>query len=320
MEPTLDETSLVPCAAFVPAARITALSEVLKRFDLIGMPRVLRSVVDAADRDISQGRGLRSWCFEKGPSIDAGRFVASRLARQPFIDGPDGLMARAEGERALETRANGNLVYGLGLGALEGHLVAALASNAMPHGRWVQVQVLDASVEPMTIAEVPVFAYAGSNEVAADALVLQRLADGAITNGKVLLDRLADAFPHLRIGPRAFQSFVELSGSEPVFQQLIRHLRALNTAADAWAPGTHYRPEGITFSQESDQTLSHGRYGPSRDFPSPEGFLQERWSLHTKLTGGGGARLYFRAVRDAGTKAVLIGYFGPHLPCVLYPT
>lgn len=320
MEPALDETSLVPCPERAPATRIAALSNVLREFDRLGMPRVLRSVSDAADRDISEGRGLRSWCFERGPNRDAGLLVASRLARQPFIDGPDGLMARAEGRRVLETRQNGNLVYGLGLGALEGRPVASLSSAAMPTGRQVQVQVLDASTDPIASTHVAVFAYASSGEVAANALALQGLVDAAISNGQALLCILADAFPHLRVGPRAWEAFAALSGSEPVFGQLIRHLRALDSAAEGWDQGTPYRPAGITFSQESDQTLSHARFGPIRDFPAPEGFEHERWSLHTKLTGGSGARLYFRPVRNAETKAVLIGYFGAHLPCMRYPT
>lgn len=320
MEPALDETSLVPCPEAAPATRIAALSNVLKEFDRVGMPRVLRSVSNAADRDIAQGRGLRSWCFERGPNRDAGLLVASRLARQPFIDGQEGLMARAEGHRILETQANGNLVYGLGLGALEGRPVASLANGVMPTGQLVLVQVLDASTDPIAVTDVPVFAYARSDEVAADALRLQGVVDAAISNGQALLDGLADAFPHLRVGPRASESFAALSGSEPVFRQLIRHLRALNSAAEVWVAGAPYGPEGITFSQESGQTLSHGRFGPIRDFPAPEGFPHERWSFHTKLTGGGGARLYFRAVRTADAKAVLIGYFGSHLPCVLYPT
>lgn len=320
MEPVLDETSLLPCPVWKPAIRIAALANVLKEFDRIGLPHILRSVADAADRDIAQGRGLRNWCFERGSNRDAGLLVASRLARQPYIDGPDGLMARAEGNQILETQANGSLVFGLGLGALEGRLVAMLTSDAMPTGRQVQVQVLDASTDSIKVKDVPVFAYAMGDEVAAAAPQIQGQVDAAISTGRLLLDRFADAFPHLRLGPKAAESIAMLSGSEPVFRQLIRHLRALNSAAEVWVEGVPYRPEGITFSQESDQTLSHGRFGPIRDFPAPEGFQPERWSLHTKLTGGAGARLYFRAVRTADTKAVLIGYFGDHLPCVLHPT
>jgi hypothetical protein len=320
MEPALDETSLVPCPEWAPSIRIAALSSVLKEFDRVGLPRVLRSVSDAADRDIAQGRGLRSWCFERGPNRDAGLLVASRLARQPFIDGPEGLMAQAEGQRILETQVNGHLVYGLGLAALEGRPVATLASSAVPTGRQVQVEVLDASTDPIAVTHAPVFAYARGDEVVADAPQIQGRVDASISDGQVLLDKLAITFPHLRVGPRAVESLAALSGSESVFRQLIRHLRALNAAAEVWGPGAAFRPQGITFSQESDQTLSNGKFGPIRDFPSPAGFGHERWSFHTKLTGGAGARLYFRAVRTADSTAVLIGYFGPHLPCVLYPT
>ena len=48
MEPALDEASLVPCPAWSPATRIAALSTVIKEFDRVGLPRVLRSVADAA--------------------------------------------------------------------------------------------------------------------------------------------------------------------------------------------------------------------------------------------------------------------------------
>jgi hypothetical protein len=319
MEPALDETSLVPCPEWAPAIRIAALSTVIKEFDRVGLPRVLRSVSDAVDRDISQGRGLRSWCFDRGLNRDAGLLVASRLARQPFIDGPDGLMARAEGNQILETQVNGNLVYGLGLGALEGRPVALLSSSTVPVGRLVDVQILDASTDPIAVTQASVATYCCGDEVAADANDLHGLVDASISSGQVLLERASEVFPHLHIGPRAAGAFAALTGAEPVFQQLIRHLRALNSAAAAWAAGAPYQPQGITFSPESDQTLSHGRFGPMRDFPSPDGFPQERWSLHTKLTGGAGARMYFRATQGPQGLAVLIGYFGQHLPCVRYP-
>lgn len=163
------------------------------------------------------------------------------------------------------------------------------------------------------------FTYSCGDEVAADANRLHGLVDASISSGEVLLNRASEAFPRVRFGPRATEALAALSGAEPVFQQLVRHLRALNSAAEAWAAGAPYQPQGITYSPESDQTLSHGRFGPMRDFPSPEGFAQERWSFHTKLTGGAGARMYFRALHAAQGATVLIGYFGHHLPCVRYP-
>jgi len=171
MRTILDETSLVPCPVWSPAARALDLARSLQAFDGLGAPRVLRSVRDAADRDIGNGFGLRIWCFDRATDRDAGRLLATRLASQPFIDGAGGLFAVAEGVRAVEAAVNGASALGAGLAALT--------------------------------------------------------------------DGVVDA---------------------------------------------------------------------------------ERWSLHTKLTGGGGPRLYFRAVRPESGAVVLIGYFGDHLPTVKYPT
>lgn len=320
MEPVLDETSLVPCAAWVPAVRISALSSVLASLDRLGAPRVLRSVSGAADRDIYQGRGLRNWCFAAGTNRDAGLLLASRLSRQPFIDGSDGLLAAAEGARVLETRTNGELVFGLGLGALEGRVVTALAGGARPVGALVEVQVLDATADELVEVSVPVFAYAQGPEIDRDAASVQALVDESLRDGRLMLERFADVFPHLRLGTTASGAIGQLTGSETVYRQLLRHLRALNAAVSAWTAGTTLAPQGITFSVESGATLESGKFGPIRDFPTPNGFAHERWSLHTKLTGGAGARLYYRPVWTAEAKVALIGYFGPHLPCVRFPT
>lgn len=135
-----------------------------------------------------------------------------------------------------------------------------------------------------------------------------------------LLARLGELFPRLRLGTRAVDQIAALTGSEPVFRQLLRHLRALDASATRWPEGEGFEPGGVTYSVESKATLDDGTLGPMRDFPVPEGFEAERWSLHTKLTGGAGARLYFRAVRTGAEAVVLVGYFGDHLPTVRYRT
>lgn len=320
MDPILDETSLVPCSAWAPSTRIVALSSVLAALDKLGASRVLRSVTDAADRDIFQGRGLRNLCFDAATNRDAGRLLAARLSRHPYIDGKDGLLSAAEGARALETRAGNALVLGLGLAALENGVVAALASATRSTGSAIDVEIHDASGDELQISSVPVFAYVFGYEVEADALAIRARIDGALHDGHTLVRRFAEVFPNSRLGPAAEVALCALSGAEPVYRQLLRHLHALDAAIVAWNEGAPYTPQGVTFSSESGQTLTHGKYGPMRDFPSPEGFPHERWSLHTKITGGAGARLYFRPLWNPDKKVVLIGYFGSHLPCVRYPS
>lgn len=320
MGPILDESSLMPCPAQRPGERILGLAQTLRAFDELGARRLLRSVRDAADRDVHDGDGLRRWCFDHGTNKDAGRLVAGRLARQPFIDGEGGLFAVAEGDSAVEARVNGDLLLGCGLAALTDGVVTAIPSAARSEGGSLTVELtfLDEDGQRNETAVVPLFV--SSDEVMLQREELLRRIDVAVADGQALLERQGELFPRILLGQRAIDQIALLNGREQWFKQVLRHLRALDIAALHWATGEVFEPQGITYSVESMATLEHGDFGPMRDFPVPAGFTAERWTLHTKLTGGAGARIYFRPERIATGNAVLIGYVGAHLQTVRYRT
>jgi hypothetical protein len=318
MEPILDETTLVPCSSWSPATRLNVLAKTLQAFDALGAPRVIRSVRDAMDRDIGSSRGMRFWCFERATNKDAGRLIASRLGKQPFIDGDGGLFSAAEEARAVEATAHGVIVFGLGLAALTDGIVIALGSATATTGSVVHVELRCIDDNDLHTESADVRAFVEATEVVAQRPSLLALLDSAVTSGAELMKRIADMYPRLRFGIRAHEQIVAMTGTEPVFRQLQRHLRALDWAARDWAPGGSFVARGITFSQESKTTLEHGTFGPMRDFPVPVGFVAERFSMHTKLTGGNGARLYFRPERMGDSNVVLIGYFGEHLSTVKF--
>lgn len=142
--------------------------------------------------------------------------------------------------------------------------------------------------------------------------------DAAVANGRALLERSPELFPALAFGPEAERAIRELTGNEVSFRQLVRHLRALSRTARAWPGDRPFAPQGVSWSEESEVTLTHGHYGPMRDFAVAPGFIVGRWSAHTKMTGDGGRRLYFRAQQSDGAMRVAIGYVGPHLPTVKF--
>ncbi len=316
MEPILDECSLVPSTVCVPA-RIDALAQTLKELDAVGVARVLRSVRDAADRDLGGGVGLRRGCFAGTTSKekDAGRLVATRLDKQPYIDGTGGLFAVAEGPRAVETKVGGHRVVGIGLAALTEGLVVSLTTDTHPNGAAHEVDVTYLDDDGQRDEKVAVTTFTSPGEVTSARTALLERVSRAVSNGLAIIQRLNELFPRLRIGDDARKSIEAMTGSETVFRQLVRHLRALDEGARLWISGT-YEPLAVSYSVESEATLQHGTYGPMRDFATPAGFSDARWSLHTKLTGGNGARVYFRAERVEGQPVVLIGYFGEHLDTV----
>ena len=319
MDVILDETSLVPCDAWNPAGRIQTLASTLKALDQLGCARVLRTVRAAADHDIGQGRGLRGWCFDPGTNRDAGKFIAQRLGKQPFIDGADGLFAVAEGERAIEGSALGATVVGLAYAALTGDPTVALSSSTSAAGTVVAVELITLDVESEIRETVHVCRLVTEDDVLQQSAAIMQGVKDSVVNGDQLLKRADELFPRLRFGPTAREQIAALSGNEPVFHQLFRHLRALDQGAASWQPDAQYSPsEAITWSRESNATLDHRTYGPLRDFPMPGGFSPRRWSDHTKLSGGAGARLYFHAERTDESALVLIGYFGGHLSTIRF--
>jgi hypothetical protein len=247
--------------------------------------------------------------------------VGSRLARAPYIDGEGGLFAAAEGQRAVEARLGEVDVFALGLAALEDTFVQSLVRAKAPEGGSVDVVLTCLDGDDLWTETVEVRRLVLEAEVrSAEEDILERL-DSSVADGEAIVRRASEMFPRIRFGQRAEEQIAELRRSEPVFRQLLRHLRALDRGAAEWFEATPFQPWGsLTFSPESKATLEHGRYGPMRDFPVPTGFQQDRWSLHTKLTGGNATRMYFRPERVEDGPVVLIGYFGPKLPTVEYPT
>ncbi len=327
MTPVLDEASLVPCPRLEPVERIRRLADTLRALDRVGASRILRSVRDAVDRDLGRGKGLRHWCFARGIHRDAGLLLAGRLGKAPFIDGPDGLFATAEGACAIHPTISGTSSFGGGYVALTDGVLALLPGSTWPPERPVTIdlwQVLDGGEKT---ERVVVDAVDSAADVGRLRDKIASKVDSTIGDGLDLHRRLNEVFPHLVLGERAMQQLDGMRGGEPSFRQVVRHFRALELAAQEWTKGSLLRPKGITLSVEAAATLAHGNYGPMRDFPTPTGFSSDRWSLHTKLTGANW-RIYYKIQEErptskdgneAGAVRIAIGYIGPHLPTVNYP-
>ena len=317
MEVLLDETTLHPCAVLVPGARIQALAETLRELDGLGLPRTLRSSRAAPDLDLGEGRGLRTWCFDQAVGRDARQLLLSRLGKQPYIDGPDGLLSRREGHGAIEARLGDVEVFGLGLAALGGGVAVGLgcepALDDPPEPPVLAVTLSSLEADDIVVERVAVHRFDSPGQVRGHGEGLRLQVLRALGSGAELLERAEELFPLLRFGPVAFEQLVALSGKEPVFGPLLRHLGALDEGARQWTQTTAYCPAGsINWSPESAATLQHRRFGPMRDFDLPPGFAPGRFSYHTKLVDGW--RLYFRPERTAAGPLVVIGYLGPHLP------
>lgn len=318
MEPVLDELTLRPCDGTRMADRIRRLAGVVKRLDGLGAARVLRSVSDAALRDVGGGMGLNRWCFEESVDRDAGRLVGARLDKQPYIDGPGGLFGTLEKGRAIDPSCDGSPAVGLGYCHLTGGFALGLGGSELTGAffRDVSLYCVDEAGDYTETSRIRLLLADSDVEDVRDDIVGR--INGTIASGEDILARGDDLLPHLRFGSRAVDQLREMRGSEPHFAQVVRHLRTFEVSALDWYKSGEFAPAGITYSAESQATLQHGRYGPLRRFPTPDGFAEEQWSLHSKVAVGS-YRIYFRHVAADKDIFVLVGYVGPHLPTVDYP-
>ena len=265
---------------------------------------------------------MAAWCGDKGLASrnrDAVRLVARRLSKQPYIDGVDGLLHRAQTDFAVEARLQDQPVLGLAVAALNDGVGLGLGSAIRGNGGLVSIALLMLDEEGERREEVSsIYVITRDDTESLRSEIVQKL-DSSFRTGQELLERADQVFVHLRLGPTALEQIATLTGNEHYFPQLVRHLRVLNQSAIDWNGGK-FDPREITSSGESRVTLNHARYGPLRDFPAPEGFAQRRWSFHTKMMGAN-KRLYYDFESSAtASSVVLIGYFGPHLGTVKHPT
>lgn len=320
MEPILDETTLKPSCYLSPKDRITRLALTLCALDRLGIPRVLRSV-ENLNLEIGGGKGFLAWCNDSSLDIDSRRLIKNRLAKSPYIDGADGLLAQTEGERAIEGKVNGEKVFGLTLAALKEGFVVILESEINPSVPTSPANVELTVLEGQNILEesINVKRFANTQDVEYHLRWIKSRNFEEISDGSLLIKRAPEIFPNIRFGRLAIEQIEKLNGSELYFKQVLKHLDILDKTAELWLPRTRFSPKGLSCSDESTSTRSNRSCLNSRRFPAPEGYSVPFWTRHTKPTGGN-VRLYFHPFLSEREKVVLIGYLGPHLPTSKFPT
>jgi hypothetical protein len=130
-----------------------------------------------------------------------------------------------------------------------------------------------------------------------------------ILDGHVAWDKRQELFPNLMFCDGAARTLQALSGKEPYFTQICRHLFVLNSFCADWPAQGLIALKEISWSDESSSTLNNDDLRSKREFNCPDG-VRRLFTRHTKPTGGN-IRIHFLPFSDQGK--IMIGYIGPHL-------
>jgi hypothetical protein len=316
IEPALNERSIEP-AETPTMERVTALIAVLRGLDALGFPRVLRQARDALNREIETGTSLRTWIFRKAPR-DARQFLAGRLDKAPFAEALHQQREDASG-LLLEVTYDGTPAVGAGHAHLNDAPAVAL--------RGVQCWEVDPLVVLLTKMDkeegsllemvVQVVHLCRVEQIAARQKLLRDRVLRAVSGGDDLWQRRLELFPRLDFCHEVERQMRALSGKEFYFQHVVLALSRLDAALAEWRSGPLH--PGMDNSAESTSTLSHGTYGPMRDFICLDD-EQRRFSHHLKLFSNNWRIYYWEIRADTTGGRAHVGYIGVHLPTVSYPT
>ncbi|HEX8672488.1 MAG TPA: hypothetical protein VF710_11405 [Longimicrobium sp.] len=319
MDLVLNELSLDVIASNVEEARarMDRLMGTIREARRLGADGPLRTVPGVHTREIASGYRVTNWLEDGIAQRESRELLRVLLAGAPYV--PE-LVAAAENEagQLVEYTFASKVSPGLGLADLLDAPAVSLQGDpsfqmdpitvhrrSISHGE-------DAEVLEELDVEVCNLAHA-KHSTARGAWIAERLASG-VQDGEDLWHERATLFPFITFCGDTERQLRRLTGAEPGFRQILRHLRVLSATTRDWTNGD-FLPLRVGATRESESTLRHGVYGPKRKFQTPLGKVQFSW--HTKLVGEN-LRIYF-SFESGPPKTTYVAYVGPHLSTVRYP-
>ncbi|MBB3061092.1 hypothetical protein [Microbulbifer rhizosphaerae] len=292
------------------ASAMERMSLLIQKLSEIGFSNQLRVTRDFATRTISTGYTIKNWAIDR--SIDTDRDLQRNLllaaSKGPYIED---LLEDAQDDFLVEYKFQGTEVFGLGLASLWNTCTVSLDADPAFSDDSLVVSFYKADDVGEEESQINVVNLASLEHLETHRNSLRESLFLDISSGPALLEKAPLFFPSLSFGKSAQSQLMAMTGSEPYFPEIVRHLDVLNATMKDLESGA-FAPRGISWSTESQPTLE--MYGQRREFGCLDGEVR-RFSLHSKLMAAN-KRIYFFPIVNEQT--VHIGYVGDHLPTVRF--
>lgn len=280
-----------------------------------GADRTIRTTSDFMGRYLAPDYRIANWLNDNTVDLEERRFVKAIAGKAPWVEECFSAEENSR-ENILEFIFHGELALGLGVAFLWDAPAVTLDGS----GRFgcdpapVSLRTLDENGE---VKEETVEACCLStlDQLGLRDQWIRKRVQTEVRTGTELWRRKDSLLANLVFCSDAIEQLQSLGGHEPYFRQVVRHLFEIDRAAADWVVGS-FSLGGVSWSEESAETLKHPDYGPLRRFACPDG-KKRIFSFHTKPTGGK-VRVHFFPVREM--RIAYVAYIGPHLPTVRYGT
>jgi len=278
-----------------------------------GVSGVLRTHRDFHATMLAPDYPLARW--RNDPSVDKEKrwYFNFRITQKPFLadlDAPE-----IEEKLGLcEFTYEGDVVQGLA----HAYLLEALAVSVRSARRWefslleLEVRQLDDDGN-LTIEIVEVIHASYPSHVVEHEEWIQNRLQRSVRDGVDLWNRKHELFSSLIFCESVGKQLQKLRSGNPMLCPIVKRLFKLENYCKNWHDGP-FNPDNLRTKATPESQATLQEFGNERTFLCPDG--QERiFSWHVRLTPGAWRIQFFPEVGK-----IIIGYIGPHLPTVSYPT
>ena len=291
------------------------LVEVARSIIHQGADRIIRTTADFMNRQLALNYGIANWLNDNTVDREERIYIKRLAGKAPWIE--ECFTAEEESrEIMIEFLFNGDRALGLGVAFLWDAPAVTLDGSGRFSSDPAQVtlQTLQEDGE-FNDENVEACCISTPAQVGLREQWLRERIQTEVRSGNELFGRKDSLLANLVFCAASIKQLQGLDGHEPYFRQVVRHLFEIDRAVATWFAGS-FSLGGLSWSEESPETLNHPNYGPMRKFTCPDG-KERTFSYHTKPTGGN-VRVHFFPVREK--RVAYIAYIGPHLPTVRYGT
>jgi len=313
----LNELSVEAPAANIPAARdwMEGLVRTLRMATSLGVRPVLR--VDHGLDGILVGPEypIARWRNDLEVDFEARRFLRSLTSKSPCLSDivdPD-LLERVSG---CDFRCEGQPAFGLSVAFVLQALAVSLRSDARWDTSNVRMIVTELEADGnISDAEVVVTHACTPDHVEAHAGWISDRVRKDITSGRALVADVGGLLPSLTFCDTALASLEALNGGSPLFGSTARRLFQLQDYCNDWTQGP-FDAKRLASKTTPESAPTLARYAAERTFRCPDGAYRV-FSWHVRLTPHNW-RIHFHP--DPPNRRLIVGYIGPKLPTIEYPT
>ena len=279
----------------------------------------IRTKTDFHAMELAEDYPLRRWLNDREVNQDE-QFFLLTLATNPLFGNIDDVEIKIKVEDPdCELSLQGSPAEGFKVAYYLETLAISLNSQSWWNSSCIKLELIQIDENRELIEEsVEVIHATHKNHVIEHANWIKNRLQSERVNGMELWNRRDELFPSLVFCDAGNKQLRKLRSGEERLQLVLEILYQLENYAKNWKTG-YFSLEGISIevSGESEQTIK--KYGKKRTFLCPDG--EERlFDRHVKLKECNWRIHFFAEVSKEGKRKVIIGYIGPHLPTVKYPT